>query len=408
MQPPTELGNVRSLTVIQIMLAAACGMIIANVYYAQPLTGLISATFGMPHASTGLLVTLPLAGYGIGLLTIVPLGDRFENRRLAITLIGLEMLFTLALSLTTWATSYLFFAFLIGLVASAVQLLVPYITYLVPEQARGRAVGRVVSGVMLGIMLARPVSSMIAGVWSWREVFRMSAVLMAVVMVGLRFALPPRRPTQPPAYGSLLRSLGQIFVNTELLRRRGIYHAAMFGAFSVFWTAVPLWLSGPRFGLTQQGIAWVALAGVAGAIAPPIAGRIADKGLSQAGTAAAMLLASASFLFSDLARGHSDFSLAMVIANAILLDFAVSANLVFSQRAIYSLGAEQRSRLNGLFMATFFAGGAISSAASGWAFAHFGWAGVSVLGMLLPLAALLYFSTERRKQAVKCVSAGVP
>ena len=406
MPPSTERGHFRSFTVIQMMLAAACGMIVANTYYAQPLTGLISATFGMPRASTGLLVTLPLAGYGIGLLTIVPLGDLFENRRLALTLIGAEMLFTLALSFATRPATYLLIAFLIGIVASVVQLLVPYVTYLVPEQAQGRAVGRVVSGVMLGVMLARPVSSMIASFWSWREVFRMSAMLMVAVCVALRLVLPPRSPAQPPNYGSLLRSLGHIFASTELLRRRGIYHAATFGAFSVFWTAVPLWLSSPRFGLSQRGIAWVALAGVAGAIAPPIAGRIADKGLSQAGTAAAMLLASASFLLSDLALGHSDLSLAILVAAAILLDFAVSANLVLSQRAIYSLGSAQRSRVNGLFMATFFAGGAISSALSGWAFAHFGWAGVSVLGMLLPLAALLYFSTERRTPVIECVSAG--
>jgi predicted MFS family arabinose efflux permease len=407
MQARNQDGHVRSLTVIQAMLAIACGMIIANVYYAQPLTGLISATLGLPHASNGLLVTLPLAGYGIGLLTIVPLGDLFENRRLALTLIGMEMLFTLALSLTSWATAYLFIAFLIGVVASAVQLLVPYITYLVDEEARGRAVGRVVSGVMLGIMLARPVSSLIANVWSWREVFRMSAGLMAFVIIGLRFVLPPRQPIKPPTYGSLLSSLAKIFLSTEVLRRRGIYQGALFGAFSVFWTAVPLWLSGPKFALTQQGIAWVALAGVAGAIAPPFAGRISDRGLTQAGTAGAMLLASGSFIFSDLARGHSSLSLALVVATAILLDFAVSANLVLSQRVIYSLGAEQRSRLNGLFMATFFAGGAISSAASGWAFAHFGWAGVTVLGMVLPLAALLYFATERRKPVVECVSASL-
>lgn len=154
---------------------------------------------------------------------------------------------------------------------------------------------------------------------------------MAGVIVGLRFVLPPGKPTQPPAYGSPLRSLGKIFVNTEVLRWRGIYQGALFGAFSVFWTAVPLWLSGPKFGLSQQGIAWVALAGVAGAIAPPFAGRLADKGLTQPGTAGAMLLASASFVFPDLARGHSDLSLALVIATAILLDFAVSANLVLSQ-----------------------------------------------------------------------------
>ncbi|MGV7241665.1 MFS transporter [Caballeronia sp. M23-90] len=399
MQAPVANDKVRSLTLIQLTLAIACGAIIANVYYAQPLVGLISASLKLPNTSTGLLVTLPLAGYGIGLLTIVPLGDIFENRRLALTLIGAEMLLTLTLSVTSWAPAYLLVAFLMGLVASTVQLLVPYITYLVPEEARGRAVGKVVSGVMLGIMLARPVSSLIAEAWSWREVFRGGAVLMAAAIIALRLVLPARRPVHPPTYQKLLCSLGQLFLGTEVLRRRGIYQGALFGAFSVFWTAVPLWLSGPKFGLTQHGIAWVALAGVAGAIAPPFAGRIADRGLTQPGTVAAMLLASGSFIFSDLASGHSTLSLVLVVTTAIVLDFAVSANLVLSQRVIYSLGAEQRSRLNGLFMATFFAGGAIGSAASGFAFARFGWDGVSVLGMALPLAALAYFATERRDSA---------
>jgi len=71
---------------IQWLLGAACGLIIANLYYAQPLTGLICAALGMPPESTGLIVTLPLTGYGIGLLVVVPLGDLIENRRLLGTL----------------------------------------------------------------------------------------------------------------------------------------------------------------------------------------------------------------------------------------------------------------------------------------------------------------------------------
>ena len=134
--------------------------------------------------------------------------------------------------------------------------------------------------------------------------------------------------------------MGRIFAGTPLLRRRAFYHACMFGAFSSFWTAVPLWLSGPQFGLTQKGIAYVALAGVAGAIAPPLAGRLADNGLTRWGTGLAMLLAAASFPMSDLAPS---LGLGLVIAAAILLDFAVSANLVFSQREIFALNPEQRS-----------------------------------------------------------------
>jgi predicted MFS family arabinose efflux permease len=383
-------------TGVQWLLGTACGLLIANLYYAQPLTGLISASLGMPPGSSGLLVTLPLIGYGIGLLLVVPLGDLVENRKLVLLLVGLEALCMLSAGLITRPVPFLGVALLIGATACAVQILVPYVTYLAPQAARGQAVGKVVSGLMLGIMLARPVSSLVADRWSWRAIFRISAVLMALLFVALQVALPPRRPTPGLTYGALLRSLGRIFITTNILRRRAFYHASMFGAFSVFWTAAPLWLTGPRFGLNQRGVAWVALAGVAGAVAPPIAGRVADKGLSRPGTGLAMLLAAGAFLLSDLPFGSSRLALGLVMACAILLDFAVSANLVFGQRAIYSLGAEERSRLNGLYLATFFAGGAISSALSGWAYSRLGWMGVSALGIALPTLGLVYLATERQ------------
>ena len=152
--------------------------------------------------------------------------------------------------------------------------------------------------------------------------------------------------------------------------------------------------------MSQRGVAWIALAGVAGAVAPPFAARLADKGLARTGTIAAMLLAAGGFLLSDYATGASHLSLGIVVAAAILIDFATSANLVFGQRAIFLLGPELRSRLNGLYLATFFMAGALSAAVSGWCYVHFGWRGVSVFGVLLPLLGMAYVMTERRPTAV--------
>jgi predicted MFS family arabinose efflux permease len=389
-----EIPAGKSAMGIQWLLGTACGLIVANLYYGQPLAGLIGAALHLPPASTGLVVTLPQVGYGLGLLMIVPLGDLFENRRLVLTLIAIEAACLVAISTLAQLAPFFAVEFVFGAVATAVQVLVPYVTYLVPEAERGRAVGRVISGLMIGIMLARPLAGFVAHVASWQVVYQMSAVLMVVLFVVLRLALPARRPEPGLTYGQLLASLGRIFVTTGLLRRRGLYHACMFAAFSIFWTAAPLWLSGPQFGLSQQGIAWVALAGVAGAVAPAFAGPLADRGYSQVGTALALLMAALSFVASDFAHDGSHLALALVIATAVLLDFAVSANLVFSQRAIYALGAAQRSRLNGLFMATFFVGGAIGSALSAWCYTRFGWAGVSAVGIAFPLFALLCFASD--------------
>jgi len=379
-----------------LLLATACGLVAANLYYAQPLVGPISAALGLSPQAAGLVVTLTQIGYGAGLLLIVPLGDLVENRRLVLTLLALETLALAALALVTQPAPFLALSLLMGAAAVAVQVLVPYAAHLSPEAGRGKAVGNVMSGLLLGIMLARPVSSFIAGVWSWHGMFVLSAVLTALLAVVLRLALPVRSPTSGLRYGAMLRSMVVMVRGTPILRRRALYQACQFGAFSLFWTTTPLWLASPAFGLTQTGIALFALAGVAGAVAAPIAGRLADRGMSHGATGLAMLAVLLSFVMTDLAPAGSHLALGLLVAAAILLDFGVSANLVLGQRAIFSLGAELRSRLNGLYMATFFAGGAIGSALGGWSYAHWGWGATSVIGMGFPLAALLYFATEKR------------
>lgn len=379
------------------LLGFACGLLVASLYFGQPLAGLIAASLGLPRQASGLVVTLPLTGYGFGLLLIVPLGDLLENRRLVTTLMVIEAACLAIISVMSQPYGFFLAAFCLGLAGAVVQIILPYVTHLASEQMRGRALARLVSSIMLGIMLARPVASFVADVSAWPVIFRLaSAVTLLLALLFMR-VLPRRQPEAGLDYGQLLASMRRIFVATPVLRRRAFYQAMMFGSFSTFWTAVPLWLTGAPFHLTQGGVAWVALAGVAGALAPPFASRAADRGWSDRGTVAAMLMALAAFLLTNLIGDGSARSIGVIVVAAIVLDFAVSANLVFGQRAIYALGAEQRSRLNALFMATFFVGGAVASAVAGWCFAHFGWIGASVLGGTLPIVGLLYAMTGRRR-----------
>lgn len=385
-----------------LMVAIACGVIVANLYFAQPLIGLIQGDIHLPPAAAGFIVTLTQIGYGLGLLLIVPLGDLLENRRLIITALLSSLLALLALASSQDASSFLAAAFLIGLTCVSAQVLVPYAAQLAPAATRGETVGKVMSGLLLGIMLARPVSSLLAHALGWRAVFVTAAVGVVALAVAIRATLPARTPPARssgpllPRYAGLLASMVTLLRETPLLRRRAAYHATMFGAFSLFWTVVPLLLMSPRFGFSQNGVALFALAGVAGAIAAPVAGRAADRGHTRAGTLLALSAGSISFVLPWLVPGWDGIVLALLVAAGILLDMGVSANLVLSQRAIYALGDEHRSRLNGLFMAIFFAGGAVGSALGGWAWAHGGWAWTSAIGAALPLLALGYYLTEPR------------
>lgn len=381
------------------LMAAACGLICANIYYAQPLAGPIAAAIGLPAEATGLIVTLTQIGYGLGLLFVVPLGDLVENRRLILVMLGIVTLALLAAAVSATPAPFLIASLLIGLGSVAVQMIVPFAASLASDEHRGRVVGNVMSGLMLGIMLARPVASFIARFSSWHTVFYLSAVAMVVLGLVLALRLPTRRPETRLSYMALLGSMGALALSQPVLRRRAAYQFCQFSSFSLFWTVTPLLLAGPAFQLTQAGIALFALAGVAGAIASPIAGRLADRNLGRPATAIGIVALIGGYLLTHIAENGSVLALALLTVAAILIDFGVTTTLVIGQRSIYGLGASLRSRLNGLFMASFFVGGALGSALGAWAYAKGGWPLASSLGIALPIVGFLYFLTEKRQPA---------
>jgi len=379
------------------LLAIACGLIVANLYYAQTLVGPISAATGLSPQAAGLIVTLTQAGYTIGLLFVVPLGDLLENRKLVVGALLFTAAALAAAASSTSAWTFLAAALAIGLGSVAAQVLVPFAAHLSLEATRGQTVGKVVSGLLMGIMLARPVASLVADASSWHVVFGGAAVAIVVLAAVLRRKLPERVPASPVPYRKLMASLWQLFLTQPVLRRRAAYHAGLFGAFSLFWTVAPLMLATPAFHLSQTGVAVFALVGMAGAIASPIAGKLADSGHTLMATAAALVLGVASFLlplFAPESAAMRNVSLAILAVASIVLDMGVAANLVLGQRAIFSLGAEVRSRLNGLYFALFFAGGALGSALGGWVYASYGWHAALLTGAAFPGLALLYWMSE--------------
>ncbi|ANC22719.1 MFS transporter (plasmid) [Bacillus cereus] len=378
-----------------ILLATACGIIVANLYYAQPLIGVISNEIELSNSSAGLIVTLTQIGYVVGLLFLVPLGDIVENKKLILILLFLSAFALISMVFVKSATLLLIASFFIGLGSVAAQVLVPLVSYLSSENARGRVVGNVMSGLLLGIMLARPISSLVADMWGWNAIFALSATVIIVLAFVLSKVLPTRKPKAKTNYIALLNSMWQLLRTTPILRRRAIYHACVFGAFSLFWTTVPLLLSSPAFHFSQTAIALYALVGITGAIAAPIGGRLADLGWTRPATGIALTIVIISLLLPLIIQSSSPIGIAVLVIAAILLDMGVSANLVLSQRLIFSLSPEIRSRLNGLFMAIFFLGGAVGSYIGGWAYALGGWNLTLWIGIAFPTIALLYFAREK-------------
>jgi predicted MFS family arabinose efflux permease len=382
------------------LLGISVGVIAANLYYAQPLIALIAHALELTPKVAGLVTTLTQIGYGFGVLFFVPLADLLENKKLILSMMILAIVGLIGLTFASSMIPYFIAAFILGLGTSAVQIIMPYVAHLTPEASRGKTVGTLLSGLMMGIMLARPVASLLTDAFNWHAVFILSTCLMTLLLFILASHLPKRVPAATGIkYPALIASMWHLFWDTEILRRRAIYQGLLFGTFCIFWTAAPLLLSGPVFGFTQTGIAIFALAGIAGAVAAPLAGKYADKGLVARATTVAMISCSLSFAITHLFAPGSTLSLVTLVLAGITLDAGVSANLVLGQRSIFSLNPEHRSRLNGLYIATIFVGGAFGSSVGAWAYAQGGWTLTSYVGFAMPMCALLSFATERFKRA---------
>ncbi len=375
------------------LLAASCGIVVANIYYSQPLIGLIGPALQMGPRGESLIVSLTQLGYAAGLIFLVPLGDLVENRRLVVVTIIAAILPLIMAGLAWSGLVMLAVSALIGLTSVAVQMLIPLAAHLTPEAKRGRVVGMVTSGLLFGILFSRPMASIIAAFGSWRLVFFISAALMAGMALLLSRTLPYRKPEIDHHYGQLLASLFTLPLRFPVLRHRAAYQSACFAGFSLFWTGAPLYLA-HAFGFTQRGIALFALAGAAGAFAAPMAGHLADHGHTRAGTLGSLLGVMAGFGIAAL--GAVLHSVLVLAAAGIVLDAAVQTSLVLGQRSIYVLAPELRSRMNGVFMAIFFVGGAAGSAVTGLLLAHTGWVGLCAAGALSPLLALAYFLSAQR------------
>jgi predicted MFS family arabinose efflux permease len=378
------------------LLAITAGAAAANLYYAQPLLHTLARAFSVSNGTAGLLVTIAQLGYVIGLALLVPLGDLLERRRLISTML---VVVTAAMAVAAAAPSFPVLAAALGiacLTSVVAQVIVPMSSSLASEHERGQVVGTVMSGLLIGILLARTVSGVIAGIFGWRVVFVLAAAAMLTLAVVLRRALPNDRPSEQLPYRELLRSVIGLAREQPVLRQRMAVGAASFGCFSVLWTSLAFLLSAPPYRYGNIVIGLFGLAGVAGALAAPVAGRVADRGKGPLATSAALVTLLASWAL--LAAGQS--SVIALLIGIALLDLAVQATHIANQSAIYALVPEARSRLTTAYMVAYFLGGAIFSALAATLYSSGGWSGICVLGAAAAALGLAIWGvTEMRLRA---------
>ncbi|EJP92499.1 MULTISPECIES: MFS transporter [Bacillus] len=378
---------------LALLFATACGMSVANIYFAQPLLDQLSNEFSINHSIIGIVITVTQIFYGVGLLLLVPLGDLLNQRRL---IVGQMLLSTTALVIVgTASSSMVLFAgmALVGLLAVVTQTLVAFAATIASPTERGRVVGIVTSGIVIGILLARTFAGILTDVAGWRSVYLFSAALMLLMVFMFIKMLPNvEREVKSLSYPQLIRSVLALFIQERTLRVRSVLAMLIFADFSILWTSLVLPLSTPPIALSHSAIGAFGLVGVAGALAAARAGKLADQGYGQRTTGIALALLLISWLFIS----YIEQSLIALVIGIVLLDLAVQAIHVTNQTMILPLHTEARSRLTAGYMVFYSIGSAGGSIASTQIYAHFGWGGVSLLGASVSAFALLFWAMTRR------------
>jgi predicted MFS family arabinose efflux permease len=367
------------LGLLTLILAAACGLAVANIYYAQPVLEALAHTFGVSQGSVTIVITVSQIGYALGLQV-----RRLTPVMLLVAAVALAVAGA-APTVAVFMVAYL----VVGMFSTVAQILVPFAAHLAPEESRGEVLGKVMSGLLLGILLARTVSSEVAAVLGWRAIFYISAGLMLALAVVLYRFLPSREPDHHAGYGSLMKSVGTYAITLGPLRRRAVCQSLMFVAFSAYWSTIAYVLI-DKHHFSQAGIGLFALVGATGATIAPPAGWLGDHGYGRWASGFALAIATVSMIIAGLGQS----SVILLGLGGVLLDVGVQGHQILSQQEIYALAPEGRARINTVYMGTVFVGGAVGSALAGVLHSSSGFGGVMVMAAIACFLSFLIWAVH--------------
>jgi predicted MFS family arabinose efflux permease len=249
------------------------------------------------------------------------------------------------------------------------------------------------SGLMIGILLARIISGFVGAYLGWRMMYWIAALLMALLLVILRLGLPQEQPRKKISYGQLLQSMGGLVKREHILWEVCLFGALGFATFQIFWETITFFLSSPLYHFQSDVIGLFGLVGVVGALTALLVGKRADRNNPRVITGIMLGV----ILLTFVILGLTGQWLWGLIVGVILLDLGVQGAHISNQTRIYARAQELHSRLNTVYMFSYFIGGSLGSAAGAYIWSIAGWAGVCLLGTILMLLALSFYFARLRQ-----------
>lgn len=351
-----------------LLMAVAAGITVANIYYNQPILKEMAISLGATDTEVGKVSMLTQVGYGLGMFFLLPLGDKVNRKKLILSLLTALMLALVLMFFAQGIAIVWGLSLVIGICAAPAQIILPMAASL-DKVNRGKTVGIVFSGILVGILGSRVISGFITDWLNWRYVYAISAFMVLSITVLLKLYLPDVKHKFTGSYLQLIKSTLILVKEHRVLRESAILGAFTFGIFCSFWTTITFYLSGPQFNFHADTIGLFGIVAIGGALVAPYFGKLADKG----NTRKSLLITVGMIIFSIVLLKVMPLSIAALIVAIFILDIGVQATQITNFTRIYALDENSHSRLNTIYMTTYFIGGGIGTFFGLLCWKHGGW-----------------------------------
>lgn len=381
-----------SRTVIWFMTVIS-GLVVANIYYNQPLLSLISEDLQVSEAAAGKISVLTQLGYAAGLLLIVPLGDKLFRKKLI--LIDLMLVFFSLLWMTFAKELWMLYiaSLLIGVTSVIPQLFIPIAAELSSDKEKSSNIGLVMSGLLLGILLSRFIGGIVGEIWGWRTMFGIAAGMMIFVWIAVYKMLPDLHPNFKGTYGELMKSVFHLARTQPVLRLASFRGAMAFGSICALFTTLVFHMEKPPFYTGSSVVGSFGLAGAAGALAAARVGKLQKIFDLNRIIIYALSVLLISWAFTYFA-GETYWGL---IVGVILIDLGVQSAHIINQTDFFLIKSTAVNRLNTVYMVSYFIGGSLGTWLASIAWQHYQWGGVCFVGVSMGILALMAHLMFSRK-----------
>ncbi len=361
------------------MLAVIAGVSVANLYYCQPLLNMIREDLILTEFQVNLVPVLTQIGYALGLLLIIPLGDLYNRRKTVLvsccaSVVSLLMIF---LSQNVWVL--LTASFVTGFCSVTPQVFIPFASLYSKPEFKERKVGMILTGLLIGILGSRVLSGYVGHLWGWRTMYVIASAMIAVSALFVYRWFPSVEPTYTGRFSSLMLSIRRLAVDNPKSIVYSIRSAFAFGSFLGMWGCLAFRMKEAPYFVGSDVVGLLGFCGMAGALTASNVGRFIPRFGIEKINALGLILHALAWVIMAIFDNHYWG----LILGIVLIDIGMQCIQLSNQSATMKLCPEASSRMNTIYMVTYFIGGSLGTFLAGSLWSVFGWLGTALAGGIM-------------------------